>query len=61
MKQTELLKYAESHAYYKKGYAGKHYPAEVCHNMNMFDERVRVHENNNDVRKEGYTIEEVKE
>lgn len=46
--QEELLKYAESYAYYKKGLTGKRYPAEVCHNMNMFDERVRMHEKNKD-------------
>lgn len=47
-KQTKLLKWAESHVYYKKGLSGKHYPAIVCHQMNMFDERVRVHEKHND-------------
>lgn len=47
-KQEKLLKWAESHVYYKKGLTGKHYPAIVCHNMNMFDERVRVHEEKQD-------------
>lgn len=47
-KQSELLEYAESHVYYKEGFSGKHYSAEVCHNMNMFDERVRIHEEKHD-------------
>lgn len=38
---TNLKKWAEDHAYYKKGFTGKHYSKFVCHIMNMFDERVR--------------------
>lgn len=40
-KQSELLEWAEKHIYYKKGFTGKHYPLVICHNMNMFDERLR--------------------
>lgn len=48
MNQVELLKYAESHVYYKKGFTGKHYPYAVCQNMNALDERVKVHKKNKD-------------
>lgn len=40
MSQEKLLKWAEDHVYYRKGYSGKHYSEFVCHIMNMFDKRV---------------------
>lgn len=38
--QAELTKWAESTAYYCKGFSGKHYPPHTCQVMNMLDKRV---------------------
>lgn len=37
-----LIEWAEKHATINK-YGSKEYNAFICHNMNMFDERVRLH------------------
>jgi len=39
--QSELLAWAEGHAYYEEGFPGKHHSPEVCHHMNTLDKRVR--------------------
>ena len=46
--QTRLMEWAERQAKYREGHPTKYYSPFVCHIMNMFDKRVRLHEKKGD-------------